>query len=43
MARFDLRAAPSLFREDGGVSCSISFCPRLLAYGNIAVAIQLEQ
>lgn len=25
MARFDLRAAPSLFREDGGVCCFISF------------------
>ena len=37
MARFDLRAAPSLFREDGSICCSISFCPRLLARSNIAV------
>ena len=40
MARFDLRAALSLFRQDGSVCCSISFCPRLLAHSNIAVAIQ---
>ena len=40
MARFDLRAAPSLFREDGGVCCSILFCPILPAHSNIAVAIQ---